>query len=232
MICIALCVRTHDYGEILKERISKWGLQRQLNYQINVFLTGEELLADIELTGYYDIVLTDIRLRGRLSGIETALRIRQIYDYFCLIFMSGEDDFDNEVLRLCPFQYLEKPIDKRCLVESLTQAVERYRLNHDISAFRYKGMGYCIRLSEVLYFVSDKRVIHILMENGRKYMFYGKLDELEKELFGYSSRFFRIHQSYLINGSQVEQYHSRFVVMRNREKIPIARGKRVRESKK
>ena len=58
------------------------------------------------------------------------------------------------------------------------------------------------------------------------------LDELEKELFGYSSRFFRIHQSYLINGSQVEQYHSRFVVMRNREKIPIARGKRVRESKK
>ena len=65
-----------------------------------------------------------------------------------------------------------------------------------------------------------------MMENGREYLFYGKLDELEKELLKYSFRFYRIHQSYLINGRQVEQFHPRYVVMRNREKIPVTRTKK------
>lgn len=226
MIRIALCVETESYGKTMEERIAEWALQSRLNVQEKIFLTGEELLADIEQTGYYDIVLTDIYLQGNLSGIDTASRIRQIYEYFCLIFMSGEDRYVKEAFRLCPFRYLEKPIERSYLLESLNQAVDRYRMLHDIFVFRYKGMNYCIRLSEVLYFVSDKRVIHILMEDDREYLFYGKLDELERELHKYSFRFFRIHQSYLINGRQVERYHPKFVVMRNRERIPITRTAR------
>ena len=226
MIRIALCVEIESYGKMMEETIAEWAHQSRLNIQEKLFLTGEELLADIELTGYYDIVLTDICLRGRLSGIETALRIRQIYEYFCLIFMSEESCFDREALRLCPFRYLEKPVDRSNLVESLNQAADRYHLIHDIFVFRFKGISHFIRLSEVLYFVSDKRIIHILMEDGREYVFYGKLNELEGKLWKYSSRFFRIHQSYLINGRQVEQYHYRFVVMRNRDKISITRMKR------
>ena len=226
MIRIALCAETENYGKKMEERIAEWAFQGRLNIQEKIFLTGEELLADVEQTGYYDIVLTDICLQGNLSGIDTAFRIRQIYEYFCLIFMSGEERYYKEAFRLCPFRYLEKPIERSYLLESLNQAVDRYQMLHDIFVFRYKGMSYCIRLSEVLYFVSDKRVIHILMENGREYLFYGKLDELEKELLKYSFRYYRIHQSYLINGRQVEQFHPRYVVMRNREKIPVTRTKK------
>lgn len=223
MIRIALCMETENYGKVLKESILEWMLQNQFNSEVELFFTGEELLADMEQTGYFPIVLMDIHLRGNLNGIDTASRIRRIYKYFCLIFMSQEDRYCKEMFKLHPFCCLPKPVERKWLNECLSQAVDRYQRIYEIFAFRYKGMNYCIRLSEVVYFVSDKRIIRILMEDGREYAFYGKLDEQEKVLRKYLSRFLRIHQSYLINGRQIEQYHSKFVVMRNGERLPITR---------
>lgn len=226
MLRIALCNEKASYGELLKRSIGEWALQRQINIQMKSFESGEEVLADIEQTGYFDIVLMDTALKGNMSGIDTAEGIRQIYEYFCLIFMSGHDRYDRRFLNLHPFQCLEKPVAKGKLFESLNRAVDRYRFLYEIFAFRFKGMTYCIRLQEVLYFASDRRVIRICMENGREYIFYEKLDELEKELQNYTAKFFRIHQSYLINGRQVEQHHPRYVVMRNKEMIPVSVDKR------
>lgn len=222
MLRIAICNESAVYGEMIEKVVCEWSLQRQLNIQIRRFVTGEEILADIEQTGYFNIVLMDTGLRGNISGIDTAEKIRQIYEYFCLIFVSGEDKYYKEVLRLHPFQYLEKPISKRKLLDSLNQAVDKYQLIHETFSFRFKGTAYCVRLSEVLYFASDKRIIRICMEDGREYVFYGKLDELEEEIQKYTSRFFRVHQSFLVNGRQIEQYHSRFVIMRKGHRIPIS----------
>lgn len=226
MLRIAICNGSAAYGGLVEGVICEWAQQRQINIQTRRFVTGEEILADIEQTGYYHIVLMDTCLSGKMSGIKTAETIRQIYEYFCLIFMSREERYDKEIFRLHPFRYFEVPIVRGNLYESLNQAVDRYQLMCEIFVFRFKGMTYCIRLSEVLYFVSDRRIIRIRMECGREYVFYGKLAELEKELEKYTIRFFRIHQSYLVNGRQIEQYHSKYVVMRNREMIPVSTDRR------
>lgn len=222
MLRIAICMETESYGRLVERTIDEWALQQQLNIQIKVFLTGEEVLVDIEQTGYFDIVLLDTCLKGNMSGINTAKKIRQIYEDFCLIFISGHDKYYKEAFRLHSYQYLEKPVVKGILLESLSQIAERYHVMNETFVFRFKGMAYCIRLSEVLYFTSDKRVIRICMEDGREFVFYEKLDELERQLQKYSSRFFRVHQSFLINGGQVEQYHPRFIVMRKGQRIPVS----------
>lgn len=223
---IAICTGNAGYGKRLRKAADDWAQQNQLNIRTGLFLTGEEILADIEETGYYDIVLMDSSLQGSISGMETAGRIRRIYEYFCLIFMSAENVSYREVLNAHPYQYLEKPVSKKLLWDTLNRAAGEYHLLYETFVFRFKGMSYCIRLSEVLYFASDKRVIRIYMEDGRQYCFYEKLDELEKKLEQYSSRFFRIHQSYLISGRQVEQYHPKYVIMRNREVIPVSMDRR------
>lgn len=221
MLRIAICMETKSYGELLERVIDEWALQEKLNVQRKMFLTGEEVLADIEQTGYFDVVLMDTGLKGNMSGINTAEKLRQIYKKFCLIFIAGHDKYYKEAFRLHSYQYLEKPVGKRILFESLNQAAE-YHLMNETFVFRFKGKAYCIRLLEVLYFTSDKRVIRIHMEDGREFVFYEKLDELERQLQKYSSRFFRVHQSFLINGRQVEQYHSKFIVMRKGQRIPVS----------
>ncbi|MGN1180135.1 MAG: LytR/AlgR family response regulator transcription factor [Suilimivivens sp.] len=226
MIRIAICMETENYGKAVRDTVLEWAVQRQYNIQPRVFMTGEEVLADIEQSGYYDIVLMDMELKGKRNGMDTARQIRQIYQYFCLIFLSKQENYCNEIFRLHPFEYLEKPVRKRWLTESLSQAVESYHLMYETFAFRFRGRAYCIRLSEVLYFASDKRVIRIYMESGREYVFYEKLDELERKMEKYTSRFFRVHQSYLINGGQVEQCHTKYIIMRNREIIPVSVDRR------
>ena len=69
-------------------------------------------------------------------------------------------------------------------------------------------------------------MIKILMEDGKEYAFYEKLDELEKKLSGYNNRFMRIHKSFLVNVCQIEQYHYKNIVMRNGDVLTVSRKKR------
>lgn len=226
MLRIAICDDAAAYGDRLAQTVKKWAIERQLNIQLKNFISGEELLADIEFTGYFDIILMDIDLKGGMNGIETAGRIKKIYEHFCLIFISQYDNYYKEAFRVYPFQYLEKTTTKSRLIEILNQAVDRYRYLQEIFVFRFKGITYSIRLHEVLYFASDKRVIRICMENGTEYVFYEKLDEIEKKLKKYNNHFIRIHKSYLVNGRQVEMYHPKYVKMRNKQILPVSMDKR------
>ncbi len=224
MLYIAICDDMEDYGELLAEIVAKWALERQINVQMKRFVSGEELLADIEATGYFDIILLDIVLNGGMDGIATARKIKEIYQHVCLIFISQHDTYYKEVFQVHPFQYLEKTASVKWIMEVLDQAEGNYRYLNEIFTFRFKGTTYSIRLREVLYFASDKRIIQIWMENGKVYTYYEKLDELQNKLEKYNNRFLRIHQSYLVNGRQILQFHPKYVVMQNQNILPISTG--------
>ena len=125
-----------------------------------------------------------------------------------------------------PFQYFEKSVSEKRIIESLEQAQRDYRYLNEIYVFRYKGITCSIQLQDVLYFCSDRRVVRVKMQDGEEYTFYKKLDELEEQMQKYSTKFLRIHKSYLVNGWQILQYHPKHVVLRNKEELPISIEKR------
>lgn len=227
MVRVAICDDAAAYGDWLAESVAGWAMDRRYNIQVGKFISGEELLADMEATGYYDVVFMDIDLKGGMNGIRTAEKIRKIYEHICLIFISQHDDYYKEVFHIHPFQYLEKAGKKDRLIQSLDEAVTNYRYTREIYTFHFKGSNHCILLYEVLYFSSEGRVIRVHLENGREYAFYEKLDGLEKRLKRSSSRFIRIHKSYLINGRQMEKYDLKNVIMRNGEILPVSLKKRI-----
>ena len=67
-----------------------------------------------------------------------------------------------------------------------------------------------------------------MMEKNKQYVFYEKLDDLEKMLADYNNRFIRIHKSYLVNGRQIEHYLPGHVMMRNGDMLPVSRDKKGR----
>jgi len=102
--------------------------------------TGEEAL-DLLRVDAPNIALLDIRLDGRLDGIETAARLKQIRD-IPVIFLTAHSD--QETLKRAstvgPFGYILKPFEERDLATqlevtlykhqaetSLRQSEERYR---------------------------------------------------------------------------------------------------------
>lgn len=226
MLRVAICDDAKEYGDWLARVVEKWAINRQLNIQLKKFISGEELLADVEASGYFDIVLLDIMFEGGIDGLTVAKKIREIYEHFCLIFISQYDDYYKDAFPMRPFQYFEKSVSEKRIIESLEQAQKDYRYLNEIYVFRYKGITCSIQLQDVLYFCSDRRVVRVKMQDGEEYIFYKKLDEIEEQMQKYNTKFLRIHKSYLVNGWQILQYHPKHVVLRNKEKLPISSEKR------
>jgi CheY-like chemotaxis protein len=73
--------------------------------------TGEEALASVA-EHQPSVILMDIRLPGRIDGIQTAHAIRERYGGIPIIFMTGYSDVETvmRAQQVSPEPVLEKPI--------------------------------------------------------------------------------------------------------------------------
>lgn len=225
MLRIAVCDDIPYYVEKMADMIESWAEERRIDVQLKKFMSGEEVLFDLEGEGSFAAVFMDIELGG-IDGMEAALKVREQNRIVSIVFVSQHEKYFKQMFRVYPFQYIEKPLSSQKVHEVMDKIVLEHKLFYESFFFRYKRITFNITLWEVLYFVSDKRRIRILLEKGREYVFYEKLDALERKLSYYNNCFIRIHQSYLVNDRHVEEFHPRYVVMRNGDELPVSREKR------
>ncbi len=225
MLRIAVCDDIPLHMERLTEYMQCWSMDRGISIQVMKFQSGEEILFEIESSGDFTAVFLDIELNG-MNGMETAINIRKQNRLVSVVFVSQYDTYFREIFKLYPVQFIEKPVAKRKVFLILDQILEEHRYVYESFQFQYKHRAYNINLREVLYFASERRTVKILLETGAEYCVYGKLDDIEKMLECYRTPFIRIHQSYLVNGRQIEQYHRRMVMLRNKASLPVSRGRK------
>ena len=225
MIRIAVCDDIQFHAEKLVGYIADWAKERRIRTQVMRFQSGEELLFEIENSGDFTAAFLDIKLTG-IDGIETAARIREQNRFTNVVFVSQYDTFYKKMFReRFPVLFLDKPVSKGALFQILDQVMEQQRYIYESFQFRYNHRTYTINLHEVMYFVSERRTVRILLETGKEYRLYDKLDDIEGMLRFYRNPFVRIHQSYLVNGLQIEKYHCRMVMLRNNDSLPVSRGR-------
>ena len=225
MLRIAVCDDIPRYTEDLANIIGSWSDVRGIHVQLKKFVSGEDLLFDLECAGDFAAVFMDIKLSG-IDGAETAVRIRRQSSVVSIVFVSGYERCLKQMCRIYPFLYMEKPVSRKRAYEILDQIMEDHKVKYESYIFKYKHSTFNITLGEVLYFASEKRKIMVYLASGREYVFYEKLDTLENALADCSNRFIRIHQSFLVNDRHVEEFHPRYVVMRNGEMLPVSRERR------
>lgn len=92
----------------------------EAGHQVAVATTGQDALA-ATAAAEFDLVLMDISLNGRMSGIEAATRLRVLNPSLKVIFMSASEDgatLEQAKLAL-PVGYLVKPFTPHQLIEAL-----------------------------------------------------------------------------------------------------------------
>ena len=76
---------------------------------------------------------------------------------------------------------------------------------------------YSIPLSEIRYFQSDRRQVRIQLAGGNRsvseYVFYGKLQEVQKTLDSMNAKFLRTGQSFLVNTQFIAEHTANEVVL-------------------
>jgi len=96
----------------------------ELGYCVtSIAASGERALIDVE-TDQPDAIIMDIRLRGKMDGIETAEQIHTRFD-IPVVFLSAYSDSGllNRAKRVGSFGYLVKPFEERELFAMLETAL-------------------------------------------------------------------------------------------------------------
>ena len=89
--------------------------------------SGEEALSSIE-AACPNLVLLDIKLRGKIDGIEVALRIHSQYRV-PVIFLTSHADKEtfSRAMQANPFTYLLKPFRRATLCGAIESAITKHR---------------------------------------------------------------------------------------------------------
>jgi len=214
MLRIGICDDDILFTGMLEKLIKEEALANGFEIEIDVFFDGAMLEKYVRLGNLFDLIFLDIEMTQQ-NGIEAAHNIREIDKTALLIYISGYEQYLKELFEVEPFRFLSKPLDTEKFSRYFKEACQRISDNNVYFQFNFNKEIKKVVLKDVVYFESRNRIVHIFLKDGREECFYGKLNDVEKELNGNKQRYLRIHQSYLVNFDYVSTMNFSSLVIEN-----------------
>lgn len=212
----------------------------ELGYEVTgIVPRGEEALIHVE-QNKPDIVLLDIQLKGELDGIETAKRM-QLNNDIPIIYLTANSDEKNFIRakETNPHAFISKPFKKLDLQRAIELTIGRtliskkgsqkrmedcisaHILNDSIFVKRNDKM-IKILIKDIYYFEADRNYCKIFSKN-RDCLLVMTLKNIGEKLP--KEYFFRIHRSYIVNLSHIDEVAGSHVVILKKA-IPLSKALR------
>lgn len=229
MINIAICDDDRPFAESIERLLRVTAFRQGIDIGCEVFFDGSELVrAVMEQRMCFDLVYLDIEME-ELDGIHTALALREAEVPTLIIYLSGHEEYLKDLFRTEPFRFLQKPVDRTEFRQSFLDAHGRILKRAGYFTFFYKKFRYRIPFDRIICFESRSRVITIHL-SGRdaegtgsvQNRFYGKMNEIEKQVASMNGRFLRIHQSFLVNFDYIKAVSASEVLMLDGRKFQVS----------
>ena len=216
---IAICDDFQSDIEAISGLIEKWSEKTNKVVKVFHYSNGEGLVEGYQNGLSHEIIFLDIFL-DKLSGIDTALKIREVNKEVSIVFLTSSPEFAIEGYSVNADGYLLKPIEKnqKKFFQLLDALNEKWMLDVSKSVFiKHASEGQRIRFSDILYIESLGKsiVVHKLLKSS--YSYYGKLGDISEKL---DKRFLYCNRSYIVNMDYIVGVKEDFI-MYNGDIIPI-----------
>jgi DNA-binding LytR/AlgR family response regulator len=210
-----------------------------LGYGVTGILSrGEEVAAHV-LESKPDIILLDINLKGSLDGIETATKLQKTVEIPIIYLTANSDEATfNRAKSTKPYAFISKPFNQLDLQRAIELTISRMgetggklaTENPDEPAFilndrifvRHKEKMIRIMLTDIFYIEADRNYSHLYTKE-RDYVLAITLKTIDEKLP--SKHFMRIHRSFIINVTHVEEVAEGSVKI-GQQTIPLGAGMR------
>ena len=194
---------------------------------------GEDVLPYIRNTRP-DILLLDIQLKGKLDGIETARLVQAEFDVPIIYLTSNTDKAHfSRAKETRPRAFISKPyknIDLQRAIELTVKAVSNEPKSNgdgvqhqfvltDRVFVRKRDKLMAVAIKDIRYLEADRNYSK-LFTLDRQYLLVGTLKSLEKKLPLHY--FMRVHRSYIINISQIDEVGNTYVSVTGKI-IPVSK---------
>lgn len=208
---IAICEDSADDAKLLEEVIA----QTTKTTRCSVYASGEEFLSGFQ-RGDFDLIYLDIYM-GRLTGMETAERIRQLDDAVVLAFTTTSRDHAFEANAYRSIMYIEKPVTRKDILHTLevAHAMQLKRRSESLKVYVKDAGETTILLDDIMYVdVRDQQcIIHLPQHAEILISTAVNIDDMERQLT--QARFYRTHRSYIVNFDHVDASNGTDFVMRD-----------------
>ncbi len=207
-----------------------------LGYEVTGILSsGEEVMHHLE-TNKPDIIILDIRLKGKMDGIETAALVEKHYQIPVIYLTANSDDATfNRAKTTRPAAFISKPFIQLDLQRAIELTISRMAgqeptnkpgndeeghtfILSDRIFIRHKEKMVKLMIADILYVEAERNYSRIFTTNN-EYLLSVTLKTIEEKLP--DRLFMRIHRSWLVNLRQVEAVGDDFVMVANRE-VPLS----------
>lgn len=247
---IMICDDEPEYRRLLHERILQYGIQQDFETEIAEFESGEQLTAALDAGERADVYFLDIQMEnGADDGIRVAKELRRRGDNGLIIYVTSFIDYAQTGYEVKAFRYLlksqisgtaphgevpckdaEVPLGEALQQNGVMQfhdklaevlsAIRKELLGEEYFTFQISREILRVDKGKILYLESDKRQLHLYTE-GESFLFYGSLDQTEKQL---GEGFLRCHKSYLVNLKQIQKYSREQISLKGGSVVPIGRS--------
>ena len=211
---------------------------------INVIATAQKPEEAIRLIEHHqpDVIFLDIEM-PRMNGFKMLEEIKE--KDFDIVFITAYNHYAIDAIRISAFDYLVKPVPVKDLQNSVNRLINTHRrqipekldvLRQNLSNSRSQNDKITIVTNEGVDFYEIQQIIRIEsssnyskihFKDGKILLVTKLLKDFEEILTPY--RFYRIHNSHLINLSYIKKYlrgDGGQVIMQNDEVIDVARRKK------
>ena len=107
MIRIAVCDDEVIFAEKVKKIVDKYCTKRQIPFQIDLYQSGKEFIADHVKMMEYHIVFLDINME-EIDGLEAARELRKLCRETYVIFVTAFINYTLEGYKVDAIRYLLK----------------------------------------------------------------------------------------------------------------------------
>lgn len=224
MLRIAICDDEDAVCSALENFINMACGDIHIETEIDIFSSGSVLKSHLQNGSSYNIFFLDIELKDE-TGIAVSDCIRnELKDESSqIVYVSGKTEYDRQLFAFRPFSFIEKPFDRDVIQITLEKYMRIYGDKNDLFHYKYGHDTYWVKLSTILYFKSNRKLISIVMQSNRD-EFYGTMSNLMEQLS--PQGFISPHKSYLVNYRFIKAFQADSIIMVNGDEIPIAKGKR------
>ena len=230
MLQVAICDDEQFYREKIQTLLIQYFNQKNLEYTIHPYRSGEEFLSQCENSVKYDIVFMDISMK-ELDGIQTASQIRAFHSDTQLVFVTAFIDYALEGYKVNAVRYIMKDTMDTAITECMDTILQKMRLSQ--VTFSFMDGEATLYTDNILYVESQKHksFFHYMQSGAANsstdrsgivtYQIYEKLDLIEQRLSGYG--FLRIHKSYLVNMKHIRRLSNYTAFLDTGEELPVPR---------
>lgn len=221
MFKIGICEDNKDFSLELKSIIEGKFFQYDINYEINCFYSGEDILDNIlNSKEKYDIIFFDIELPG-LSGIETAQKIRELDENTIFIFISYLNEKVYEALDLTIFHFIRKSHFHKEVNLVLDSLIKKLEYLTEKYSFPIEDNNIYLKLHDIIYFeVLDR---HVVIHTTKTHYIsnYRSLKDIPYNLA--EKQFYEIYRGVIINLNHVKDFTDDRIILSNENPVYISR---------